>query len=55
MDNIDLLDDLIICDKEAEDILRNIGAFLYEMECEDNPWGNHDELYKMTWEREWRY
>ena len=54
-DNIELLDRLKQYDYEVEDLLRNIGAFLYEMACEDNPFGNHDELYKKVFEREWKY
>lgn len=54
-DNISLLDQLKEYDCEVEELLKNIGAFLYEMACEDSPFGNHDELYKKTFERQWRY
>jgi hypothetical protein len=42
-------------DYEVEDLLKNIGAFLYEMACEDSPFGDHTELYHKTVEREWKY
>ncbi|MDD3240228.1 MAG: DUF4365 domain-containing protein [Lachnospira sp.] len=50
-----ILDDLIQCDKDIEDLLINLGAFLYEMACEDNPFGDNSELYKKTWGHKWKY
>lgn len=54
-ENLDLLDQLKIYDYEVEDLLKNIGGFLYEMACEDSPFSDHTELYKKTFEREWKY
>ena len=54
-ENLDLLEQLQTYDYEVEDLLKNIGAFLYEMACEDSPFGDHTELYHKTVEREWKY
>lgn len=54
-ENLDLLEQLKMYDYEVEDLLKNIGGFLYEMACEDSSFGDHTELYKKTFEREWKY
>ena len=54
-ENLDLLEQLQTYDYKVEDLLKNIGAFLYEMACEDSPFGDHTELYHKTVEREWKY
>jgi hypothetical protein len=53
--NTDMLDALVDCDKEVEDLLNNIGAFLYEMACEDNPFGDNSKLYNKIWNHHWKY
>lgn len=40
---------------DMKDILLNVGGFLYEMACEDNPFGNHETLYEMTLGRRKEY
>jgi len=54
-DDLSNLDKLVECDMDMEDILLNVGGFLYEMACEDNPLGNHDKLYEMTFGRKRKY
>lgn len=38
-----------------EDILLNVGGFLYEMACEDNPFGDHKKLFELTFGRKRKY
>ncbi|MFA9378345.1 MAG: DUF4365 domain-containing protein [Lachnotalea sp.] len=54
-DDFTNLDKLVECDMDMEDILLNVGGFLYEMACEDNPFGNHEKLYEMTFGRRRKY
>lgn len=50
-----ILDDLLQCDMDMEDLLINMGAFLYEMACEDNPFGNNSKLYEELHNKKWKY
>lgn len=54
-DDLNYLDKLVECDMDMEDILSNVGGFLYEMACEDNPFGNHEKLYELTFGRKRKY
>lgn len=47
-DNVELLKKLEICEEELIDLYKNVLAFLYEMECEDDPFGDHSELQNMV-------
>lgn len=46
-DNVELLKKLEICEEELIDLHRNALAFLYEMACEDDPFGDHSKLRNM--------
>lgn len=54
-DSPDILDDLLHCDMDMEDLLVNMGAFLYEMACEDNPFGDNSKLYDEVYGKNWKY
>lgn len=54
-DDFTNLDKLVEGDMDMEDILLNMGGFLYEMACEDNPFGNHEKLYEITFGRRRKY
>lgn len=47
-DNIGILKEIEACEKESEYIYKNMLAFLYEMACEDNPYGDHTELEELV-------
>ena len=49
------MDDLLHCDMDMEDLLVNMGAFLYEMACEDNPFGDNSKLYDEVYGKNWKY
>ncbi|MCD8052469.1 MAG: DUF4365 domain-containing protein [Lachnospiraceae bacterium] len=53
--NLDLLEELKECDREVEEFLKNMLYFLYEMTCEDDPFGDHTEFFNKINEREWKY
>lgn len=50
-ENVELLKKLEICEKELIDLYQNVLAFLYEMVCEDDPFGDHSYLLNMINER----
>lgn len=47
-DNVELLKKLEICEGELIDLYKNVLVFLYEMVCEDDPFGDHSHLLKMV-------
>ncbi|APQ72964.1 DUF4365 domain-containing protein [Clostridium botulinum] len=47
-DSVEILKKLQTCQEELVDLYENVLAFLFEMECEDNPLEDHSELRNMV-------